>query len=273
MSIAEAIKEFLQPYVFGINRFFEWYNSISRGVLDFFHNVFDSSFNAFLGIAVFVSVIYLILTIYALFHKTTNRKEESYDGELPFVSVQITTFNEIVALRCAQKCLEFDYPKNKYEIIIGDDSSDEQISRQIREFAETNNVKVLKRPNNIGFKPANLNNMLRHSKGQIIVIFDSDFAPDNDFLSRIIVPFMKDEKIAGVQARWRISNPNQNLITALGTAIVYTFHYITLPFVQSNRKMTVLCGSAEAVRKKTLIKLGGWESGNLTEDIEYSLRL
>jgi cellulose synthase/poly-beta-1,6-N-acetylglucosamine synthase-like glycosyltransferase len=193
-------------------------------------------------------------------------------GKLPFVTIQIPTKNEIIALRCARKCLAFDYPKSKYEIIIGDDSTDKKISKRIKKFAaKYRNVKVTKRLTNEGYKPGNLNHMLKYSKGDIIVIFDSDFAPEKDFLKRIVVPF-KDKNVSAVQARWKFSNADQNLVTALGSSIVYTGHQVLLLFLRKHKK-GFLCGSAEAVRKNDLVKAGGWKMGSLTEDIEYSLRL
>src|SRR3989344_1478057 len=198
----------------------------------------------------------------------------SYNGELPFVTVQIPTFNELAAVRCAKQCLDFDYPQDRYEILIGDDSNDSEVSGKLKEFAHDNpRVRIIKRPSNIGYKPGNLNSMLKHSKGEFLVVFDSDFVPQEDFLRKIIAPFMKDRRIAGVQARWKVINANQNLISVLGATIVSTCHHITIPFMFGRRKVAFLCGSAEAVRKSTLLELGRWEEGNLTEDIEFSLRL
>src|SRR3989344_2130503 len=198
----------------------------------------------------------------------------SYNGELPFATVQIPTFNELAAVRCAKHCLDFDYPKDRYEIRIGDDSNDPEVSGKLKEFAGDNpRVRIIKRPSNIGFKPGNLNSMLKHSKGEFLVIFDSDFVPQADFLKKIMLPFMMDKKVAGVQARWKVMNANQNLISVLGATIVSTCHHITIPFMFGRRKVAFLCGSAEAVRKSTLLELGRWEEGNLTEDIEFSLRL
>lgn len=256
-----------------IINFFSWYNVIGRKILDILHSIFDKVFDVLLLIAFLMSLLYVIMSVYAIFRKREHKTEESHDGELPSVSVQIPTFNELVAIRCAQSCLHFDYPKDKYEIIIGDDSSDPEISKQLKEFAEQNGIKLVKRASNIGYKPGNLNNMLKHSKGEILVIFDSDFVPPQDFLKKIVQPFINDKNVAGVQARWNFINPHQNMISVLGATIVTTYHHIAMPFVHDRRKMVFLCGSAEAVRKETLIKLGRWEEGNLTEDIEFSLRL
>ena len=251
------------------------YNAaVGRPALDFLHVIFDNLFNILLFIAILASILYYIMSIYTLLKKREQKTEDVYNGKHPFVTVQIPTFNELVAIRCAKSCLNFDYNKDKYEILIGDDSNKPEISKKLQEFAKDHDqIKIIKRKNNIGYKPGNLNNMLKHSKGEIIVIFDSDFIPPNDFLTRIVRPFMKDKNIAGVQARWNLINPNQNLISVLGATIVLVCHHITIPFMYKRRKIVFLCGSAEAVRKDTLIDLGGWENGNLTEDIEFSLRL
>ena len=264
---------FLEQYLGIITDFLIKYNAFGREILDFLYIIFHSAFNLLLFLAFALSAIFYFMSLYIL-----NNKKEEADAEtnepLPFVTVQIPTFNELAAIRCAESCLNFSYPKDKYEILIGDDSNKPEISKKLKEFADKHSmVEVIKRESNIGYKPGNLNNMLKHSKGSIIVIFDSDFIPETDFLPRIVKPLMTDEKIAAVQARWRLINSDQNLVSALGTAIVSTCHYITIPFVYKRRKITLLCGSAEAVRKDILIKLGGWENGNLTEDIEFSLRL
>ncbi|MCK4714502.1 MAG: glycosyltransferase, partial [Candidatus Aenigmarchaeota archaeon] len=120
----------------------------------------------------------------------------------PRVSIHIPTLNEIVAIRCARKCLKFDYPRNRYEIIIGDDSDNREISRKIDAFARKHRdmVRVTRRAGREGFKAGNLNNMVRHSSGEIIVNFDSDFLPPSDFLRKVVPSFAQDKKMAFVQS-------------------------------------------------------------------------
>ncbi|MBD3249754.1 glycosyltransferase [Candidatus Woesearchaeota archaeon] len=250
-----------------------WYVSQGRVLLDYLHLIFDSMFYFFLYMAIVFTSIYLVLSIFTVFFKH-DKKERKFDAsKAPFVTIQIPTRNELVALRCAKRCVDFDYPKDKYEVLIGDDSDDKSISNKLKAFAEKNKiVRVIKRAKNIGFKPGNLNKMLEHSKGEILVIFDSDFTPEKDFLKRIINPFIYDKDVAAVQARWKFSNFSQNMVTMLASTIVYIFHHIVLIFL-SYFGTGSLCGSAEAIRKKDLIRLGRWKSGSLTEDIEYSLRM
>lgn len=254
---------------------FQQYSAFGRPVLDFLHVIFQGTFQTILWIAILVSLLYYMMCAYVLLKGRGQKKEAQVSGDLPFVTIQIPTRNELVALRCAEHCLAFDYPKEKYEILIGDDSNKPEVSAQLNSFAASHKdmVRVLKRESNVGFKPGNLNNMLQHSRGEYIVIFDSDFVPKQDFLARIVQPFMRDPSLAGVQARWNLLNANQNLVSALGATIVATCHHIGIPFMNRSTNIGFFCGSAEAVKKDVLVKLGGWESGALTEDIEFSMRL
>jgi cellulose synthase/poly-beta-1,6-N-acetylglucosamine synthase-like glycosyltransferase len=217
---------------------------------------------------------YVIIGLYLSFKKYKTKKFPVKESDLPFVSIQIPTYNELAALNCARRCLHFDYPKNKFEIIIGDDSSNKKISKNIDEFAKKNeNVKVTRRGSNKGFKPGNLIHMLKFSKGDYIVIFDSDFLPEKDFLKRIISPFLYDKEVSAVQARWKTKNFTQNLSSIIGGTIPIFTHYLGLPFLNRIDSNKFIAGSAEAIKKKDLIDLGGWRAGALTEDIEYSLKL
>ena len=256
------------------NNVFKQYNELGRPILDFFHIIFDNLFYFFLFLAIIISAVYYIMSLYSLFNKKKYPEKEFIKEIALFVSIQIPTYNELVALRCAKKCLKFDYPKNKFEIVIGDDSDNASVSKKITSFAENHdNVIVTRRGSNLGYKSSNLNHMLKYSKGEVIVIFDSDFVPEKDFLKRIITPFIHDPSISGVQARWKFLDQNKNIVSVLGSTIITVFHHICLPFINRNANISFLCGSAEAVKKKDLLKLGGWEPGSLTEDIEFSLRL
>ncbi|MBL7206174.1 MAG: glycosyltransferase [Candidatus Aenigmarchaeota archaeon] len=233
----------------------------------------DFIFNITLIGATFFSVFFYLIAIDGMLIKN---KKVSFKNlvKWPMVTIQIPTFNEPVAMRCAKKCLNFDYPKDKYEVIIGDDSNDKNVSRLIDKFAKLHKgiVKVTRRGNNFGYKAGNLNHMLKYSKGEIIVIFDSDFVPPKNFLREIVKPFGSSKKIGAVQARWDFLNMKQSIISRLASGVLVVYHHLILPIFNKNN-VSFICGSAEAIRKDILIKLGGWESGSLTEDIEFSLRL
>lgn len=274
MAIIESLIGVFQATTVFFTELFVQYNAIGRPVLDVLHIIFNNIFNGLLIIAILVSVLYYVMSAQVIFRKKQPKPEQPIQGNYPFVTVQIPTRNELVAIRCAKHALNFDYPKDRYEILIGDDSNQPDVSRQLKEFAASHaQVKYLKRESNVGFKPGNLNNMLKHSKGEMIVIFDSDFVPQQDFMKRIIAPFTYDKDLAGVQARWNLINSDQNMVSTLGATIVATCHHVGIPFLYDNTNIGFFCGSAEAVRKDVLIKMGGWTSGCLTEDIDMSMRL
>ena len=238
------------------------------------NNISGIIFDTFLMITVALSALYYLISFVSIIHTKKEILYQFINDKAPFVTVQIPTFNEVIALRCAKRCLELDYPKERYEILIGDDSNNKDVSARIDAFAEAHsNVHVLRRGGNEGYKPGNLNNMLKYTNGEIIVIFDSDFLPPKNFLRRIVAPFMHSEDVQAVQARWTFLNANKNLITILASTILEVVHRIVLALLYSKYKISFICGSAEAVRKDTLVRLGGWKTGSLTEDIDYSLRL
>jgi hypothetical protein len=195
-------------------------------------------------------------------------------SDLPHVTVHIPTRNELAALTCAGRCLDFEYPKDRLQIMIGDDSDREDVSVALRAFAERNpSVSVLRRENNAGYKAGNLNHLLTKTTGDYVLILDSDFLPEKDFLLRMVQPVIRDPGLAGVQAGWRISNVHQNLTTLMGAGIIYVIHIVILPFIRRFARTGVFCGSAELVRKDLLVASGGWTPGAFTEDVDYSLRV
>ncbi len=222
-----------------------------------------------------LSAVYFILTVVALFlRRRTVAAEQTVPAEFPRITVQIPTYNELAALHCAECCLAFDYPENRLQILIGDDSDCPEISAQINAFAAGHpRIQVCRRGGNAGFKPGNLNHMLKQTTGDYILILDSDFLPKKDFLRRLVQPVIKDPTLAGVQAAWHIANVHQNHTTLMGAGIVNVIHIVILPFIKRFAHTGVFCGSAELVRKDMLLENGGWTSGTLTEDVDYSLRV
>jgi len=241
-----------------------------------FHTVVKTIFEIALMGAFILSLGYFVVTAVALgLSRLRNKPVIITDESLyPTVTVQIPTYNELAALNCAARCLDFDYPQHKIQVMIGDDSNQPEISAKVDAFAEANSrVEFSRRGENIGFKPGNLNVMLPKSTGDYLLILDSDFLPKRDFLKRLVVPVIKDPTLAGAQAAWRIINVHDNHSTLMGTGIVNIIHSVILPFLKSATNQCVFCGSGELVKKSYLIEQGGWTAGALTEDVDYSLRV
>lgn len=237
----------------------------------FFHEASALLFNMFLIPVAIFSAVFYIVAILSIRRKKESKYADVIVKKWPSVTVQIPTKDEIVALRCAEKCLAFDY-KGDFQVIIGDDSKDPASSRKIDEFARKNpQVKVTRRGNNFGYKPGNLNHMLSFSKGEIIVVFDSDFIPPANFLQEIVKPFVADEKMACVQAKWDYINLGQNIVSKFASSILMVYHHLLAP-INERLGVSLLFGSAEAVRTSALKKLGGWKEWSMTEDVEFTLR-
>ena len=105
---------------------YTFYTNYSRQILDSLHSLFDSTFDILILFTIFLTLFYLIMSISLVFKKTLKLKSVP-KGKEPKVTIQIPTYNELAAINCAKCCLDFDYPKEKMQIIIGDDSSDKNI--------------------------------------------------------------------------------------------------------------------------------------------------
>ena len=241
-----------------------------------FHQAIEWGFDVAVSATFVLSWIYCALTVAALVFRRHRPAEEALPpgASYPKVTVQIPTYNELAALNCARCCLDFDYPADRLQILIGDDSNRPEISREIDGFARKNpRVQVCRRGSNAGYKPGNLNHLLKETTGDYILILDSDFLPEKDFLRRLAAPAARDPELAGVQASWRVANARQNYSTLMGAGIVNVIHAVILPVMKRLARTGMFCGSAELVRRDLLAELGGWTVGALTEDVDYSLRV
>ncbi|MFK7908831.1 MAG: cellulose synthase family protein [Chitinophagales bacterium] len=198
------------------------------------------------------------------------------DGELPFVTVQLPIFNEMyVVERLIDNITKFDYPKDRYEIHILDDSTDETLEitrRKVEEYkAKGFQIEQILRPIRQGFKAGALKEGTAHAKGEFLAIFDADFLPEPDFLRRTI-PYFKNKKIGVVQTRWQHINQDYSLITRL-QALQLNVHFTV---EQQGRKagncMLQFNGTAGVWRRKTIEDAGGWQADTLTEDLDLSIR-
>ncbi|MCB0755926.1 MAG: glycosyltransferase, partial [Flavobacteriales bacterium] len=140
-------------------------------------------------------------------------------AELPFVTVQLPVYNELyVVERLIRRVVQLDYPLDKLEIQVLDDSTDESVevaANIIAELRETGlDIQHIRRSDRTGFKAGALAFGLEIAKGEFIAIFDADFLPEKDFLLKTL-PYFQDENTGLVQTRWEHLNRNYNLLTKL----------------------------------------------------------
>ena len=237
--------------------------------------IIDGLLKVLFSLVTVISLIYLISTLVSVLACRRKRSSSPVpDERLPTVTVQITSRNELVALDCARCCMALDYPEDKLQILLGDDSNNPNIMQEIDHFAEHNpRIKVLRRTNRIGFKSGNLNHVNEHTTGEYILVMDSDFLPEPDFLRRLAAHAVADPGLAAVQARWRITDAHESLTTLLGAGIINVTHFIMLPLFDRFMKTCFLCGSAMLIKRQTMVEMNGWETRTMIEDIDLSFRL
>ena len=196
--------------------------------------------------------------------------------EIPFVTIQLPVYNEMYVMeRLLDNIAKMDYPADKLEIQVLDDSTDETVETtraHVEALAATGlDIKHITRTDRTGFKAGALKEGLVVAKGEFIAIFDSDFLPQTDWLNRT-VPYFKDEQIGVVQTRWGHLNRNYSILTKI-QAFALDAHF-TLEQVGRNSKGHFINfnGTAGLWRKTCIIDAGNWEGDTLTEDLDLSYR-
>ncbi len=196
--------------------------------------------------------------------------------EVPYVTIQLPVFNEMYVMeRLLKNIALIDYPKDKLEIQVLDDSTDETVKSTASHILELKqsglDIVHICRTNRQGFKAGALKEGLVIAKGEFIAIFDADFLPEPDWLKRTI-PHFKDEEIGVVQTRWGHINRNYSILTKI-QAFALDAHF-TLEQVGRNSKGHFMNfnGTAGVWRKECIIDAGNWEGDTLTEDLDLSYR-
>ena len=201
---------------------------------------------------------------------------EKTDEDLPFVTIQLPIFNEMYVIeRLLDNVVQFDYPKDKFEIHVLDDSTDETVqitAAKVEEYRKKGfQIEQITRTDRSGYKAGALKEATKKAKGDFIAIFDADFLPKPDFL-RATIPHFDNPKIGVVQTRWEHINRDYSLITRL-QALQLNVHFTV---EQQGRKagnyLLQFNGTAGVWRRETIESAGGWEADTLTEDLDLSIR-
>ena len=195
---------------------------------------------------------------------------------LPRVTVQLPIYNEMyVVERLIDAVCRFDYPLDRLEIQVLDDSTDETqeiIDIAVRHWtARGRDIKHLRRSDRIGFKAGALADGLKQASGEFIAVFDADFIPPSEFLKQSLSPF-KDPDVGLVQSRWGHVNQDYSLLTSLQASLL-DGHFV---IEHGGRNRAGLFfnfnGTGGLWRRDAIESAGGWEHDTLTEDLDLSYR-
>lgn len=192
------------------------------------------------------------------------------------VTVQLPMYNELyVADRIIEKVAAFDYPADKFQIQVLDDSTDETkdvIAKKVAEVAARGiNIQHIHRTDRTGYKAGALDAAMDQVEGDFIAIFDADFVPDSDFLQKTM-PYFEDEGVGVVQTRWGHINKNYSLLTELQAFGLNGHFAIEQGGRNAAGHFINFNGTGGIWRKKCIEDAGGWEHDTLTEDLDLSYR-
>ena len=216
--------------------------------------------------------------VYLYYKHKKNKTTEPADhfSELPRVTVQLPIFNEqYVVDRLLDAVCRLDYPKEKLDIQLLDDSTDEtvEVARILveRYAALGHPVTYLHRDNREGYKAGALAEGLKTAKGEFVAIFDADFVPPPDFLLKCIHHFT-DPKVGMVQTRWTHINRSYSVLTEV-EAILLDGHFVLEHSARSRSGVFFnFNGTAGMWRRCAIDEAGGWQHDTLTEDTDLSYR-
>ncbi|HEY0405979.1 MAG TPA: glycosyltransferase [Pyrinomonadaceae bacterium] len=198
------------------------------------------------------------------------------EENLPLITVQLPLFNEMyVVERLLKAITEIDYPRERLEIQVLDDSTDETVkiaSATVEHYrAQGFDVHYIHRTDRTGFKAGALEHGLKTAKGELAAIFDADFVPKPDCL-RKLVHYFTDETVGCAQMRWSHINGSYNLLTRLQT-IMLDGHFVVEQTVRNRTGgFFNFNGTAGIWRRKAIEMSGGWQHDTLTEDTDLSFR-
>lgn len=199
--------------------------------------------------------------------------------EYPMVSIMVPAHNEsIVIRRTVQALLKFDYPQDKYEIIvINDNSSDDsaEVLGNIQKEYPDRMLTVINTDSVTGGKGKSnaLNIGFQQAKGSVIAIYDADNTPAPDALRLLVENLMSDEKLGAVIGKFRTRNRNASILTRFVNIETLAYQCMNQAGRYFFFKLCTIPGTNYVIRRSIIEEMGGWDTKALSEDTEISFRI
>lgn len=195
----------------------------------------------------------------------------------PSVTVQLPLFNErYVAARLIDAVARFDYPRDKLQIQVLDDSTDDtsQIVARKLEALEARGFRVqhVRRSEREGYKAGALAQGMRACESEYIAIFDADFLPPPDFLRLGLPHLLADPGVGIVQSRWGHLNADANDLTRAQKLSIDTHFVVEQTARNRSGWLIPFNGSGGVWRRSCIQAAAGWSADTLTEDLDLSYR-
>ena len=230
-----------------------------------------------LWLAIYGLNSFILAFLYLLHRREVVSPPPTDRSALPPVTVQVPVYNErYVVERAIDAVAALDYPRDRLQIQVLDDSTDETTqlarARAARHRERGVDVAVLRRPNRDGFKAGALDWGLAQARGEYVAIFDADFCPPHDFLLQTIPHLMAQPRLGLLQTRWSYLNADYSFLTR-AQALALDGHFVV---EQTGRNCSGLLmsfnGAGGVWRHRCIEESGGWQSDTLCEDLDLSYR-
>ena len=213
------------------------------------------------------------------YRKKYGHKDHNESGSDNFgkqVTIQLPLYNEYyVVERLIDAVCKIDYPKDRLEIQVLDDSTDETVDLVAdivsQKQAEGFDITQVRRSNRAGFKAGALKEGLKTAKGEFVAIFDADFVPKEDFLKTTLKYFHK-ENVGLIQTRWEHLNYDYSVLTRI-QALALDGHFVMEQNIRNKSGFFITFNGTGGIwRKECIEDAGNWEADTLTEDLDLSYR-
>jgi cellulose synthase/poly-beta-1,6-N-acetylglucosamine synthase-like glycosyltransferase len=200
--------------------------------------------------------------------------------DMPRVTVQLPIYNErYVVERLIEAACSLDYPRDRLEIQVLDDSTDGTSAlarRLVASYRSSgHDIHHLRRPHRRGYKAGALDHGLRTARGDLIAIFDADFIPPADFLQRAVPAFLDPAggpRLGMLQARWGHANRDYSILTRAQALLLDGHFAVEHSARQAAGRFLNFNGTAGIFRRQCIDDAGGWRDDTLTEDLDLSYR-
>ena len=219
---------------------------------------------------------YQLVWLYYRHARNATREPASRFATLPRITVQLPIFNEQYVIdRLIEACCRLDYPQEKLQIQLLDDSTDEtkEVAAAIveRYHAAGHPIQYIHRTNRHGYKAGALDHGLATASGELIAIFDADFVPPPQWLMQVVHHFAQPQ-VGMVQTRWTHLNRDYSFLTQV-EGILLDGHFVLEHGGRSRAGVFFnFNGTAGMWRRTAIDEAGGWQHDTLTEDTDLSYR-
>lgn len=219
----------------------------------------------------------LLLTLLYLRRRRQEPAQPPAPHQWPAVTVQLPIFNELhVVERLIEAVAALDYPRDRLQVQVLDDSSDETTALATAYVEQCRaaglDIQLLHRIERPGYKAGALAAALEQVRGDFIAIFDADFVPAPDFLRRTLPYLAANPKLGFLQARWTHLNDGYSLLTR-AQALALDGHFVVEQTVrQRSGWFFGFNGTAGLWRRTCIDQSGGWQADTLCEDLDLSYR-